>query len=391
MMRFIALATLFGSTLAQQMQLANNYSGSAFFDLWNYKVGNDVTDFFGNAGNEGVVNYTDQAFAQQQNLLFVNSVGNVIVKTDNFTSGVGNASFVRNSLQLLSKEQITPGTLVIMDAIHMPFGCAVWPAFWFTGGANWPSLGEIDIVENVNLATNNAYSLHTTDGCMASSQVAITGDLVSTDCFNATAFDEGCKVTDSTLSYGSGFANNGGGAFAMLWNDAGIQIWFFPRSSIPADLPTPNPNPSGWGTPTAFYPESTCDTTKFFGPQTMILDINVCGNFAVDVWTTCAAVAPQCTDVVPIASTFDDAYFEIRYITVFSNSTTGSSTPSTTATPVTTSIESVISGSTTFVVVTQTPSTTPSGTSSSMGYSLHAISLSVLAGLFGLVLTLNTM
>ena len=38
----------------------------------------------------------------------------------------------------------------------------------------------------------------------------------------------------------------------------------------------------------------------------------------MDVWTTCDAVAAQCTDVVPIASTFDDAYFEIRYITFFS-------------------------------------------------------------------------
>lgn len=37
----------------------------------------------------------------------------------------------------------------------------------------------------------------------------------------------------------------------------------------------------------------------------------------MDDWTTCAAVAAGCTDVVPIPATFDDAYFEIRYLTVF--------------------------------------------------------------------------
>lgn len=212
------------------------------------------------------------------------------------------------------------------------------------GGPNWPQLGEIDIVENINLATNNAYNLHTTQGCKASTQVQITGDLISTDCFNVTNHDQGCKVTDSDLSYGSGFANNGGGAFAFLWNDDGMKIWFFPRPTIPADLPSANPNPDTWGTPTAFYPSSTCDTTKFFGPQTLILvestvifslptswlttlpeicsyvqEINVCGNFAVEKFNdTCSSVAAQCTDVVPNPAAFDEAYFEIRYITTFS-------------------------------------------------------------------------
>lgn len=174
---------------------------------------------------------------------------------------------------------------------------------------------------------------------MASNQVNFTGNLVNLDCYNATNYDEGCLVWDTDLSYGAGFAANGGGAFAFLWNDDGMKIWFFTRSAVPSDLSTANPNPAGWGTPTAYYPMSTCDMPKYFGPQTMILvesiaissarivdeknfwnqEIDVCGNYAVDDFSqTCSAVAAKCTDLVPIASNFDRAYFEIRYIAVFS-------------------------------------------------------------------------
>ncbi|KDR67418.1 hypothetical protein GALMADRAFT_258371 [Galerina marginata CBS 339.88] len=387
-MRVVVLAALFASGFAQQMQLARNYSGTAFFDLWNYKVGNDATNFWGDPANQGVVNFTDQAFALDQKLLFVNPAGNVVMRADNFTSGAGNASYVRNSVQVLSKDPITPGSLVIMDAVHMPFGCAVWPAFWMNGGANWPKLGEIDIVENVNLATSNAYSLHTEQGCMASHQDAMTGNLVHTDCFNQTDFDTGCKVQDSDLSYGSGFANNGGGAFAFLWNDDGMKIWFFPRPTVPADLSTATPNPANWGTPTAFYSSATCDTTKFFGPQTMILEIDVCGNFAVDDFSsTCSAVAAQCTDVVPNPAAFDNAYFEIRYLTVFSSSTTGITTTSSSATSLSTAGPSTDSPSS--AVSSQLPSTPT--TAKSSGQSLYTLGpFSVLAGIVGLIFSLSS-
>lgn len=67
-------------------------------------------------------------------------------------------------------------------------------------------------------------------------------------------------------------SRNGGGVYALEWSSTGkgIQAWFFPRSSIPANLASEHPDPSTWGTPTAAWPESGCDSSKHFGPQTLI-------------------------------------------------------------------------------------------------------------------------
>jgi beta-glucanase (GH16 family) len=42
-------------------------------------------------------------------------------------------------------------------SIKIPKGQGIWPAFWMLGGNNWPTTGEIDIMENVGNQPNTVY------------------------------------------------------------------------------------------------------------------------------------------------------------------------------------------------------------------------------------------
>nr|BFE68057.1 glycoside hydrolase family 16 protein [Actinoplanes digitatis] len=42
-------------------------------------------------------------------------------------------------------------------SIKVPKGQGIWPAFWMLGGNNWPTTGEIDIMENVGNQPNTVY------------------------------------------------------------------------------------------------------------------------------------------------------------------------------------------------------------------------------------------
>ena len=119
--------------------------------------------------------------------------------------------------------------------------------------------------------------------------------------------------------------------YALLWNTTGISVWFFPRASIPADLPTDSPNPAGWGLPTAFYPQTSCDFSTFFTPQTLIIDTTICGNFAGQPNVFAQTCPGTCLDLVQDPANFDNAYFEISYIKLFEQCN-GTCTPLSTTT-----------------------------------------------------------
>jgi hypothetical protein len=133
-------------------------------------------------------------------------------------------------------------------------------------GSNWPNNGEIDIIEGVNTQSNNQMTLHTSDGCSINNS-GFSGSLETSNCYveaSGQSTNAGCGIlSSSSQSYGDGFNQANGGVYATEWTSSGINIWFFSRSSIPSDITSGNPNPSGWGTPAAAF-SGSCDIDSHF-------------------------------------------------------------------------------------------------------------------------------
>jgi len=263
-------------TATSAWKLIDSHSGSNFFDGWDYFTGADPT--------HGIVDFLDESSARSAGILEVNSAGNAIMRVETTPNVSGN----RKSIRMTTKTGFNGG-LVIMDAVHMPTGCGIWPAFW-TNGPNWPNVGEIDIIEGVHDYTNNQATVHTSAGCtLASSNansLSISGSVIGgTDCSALDTGNQGCGIRASTANtYGPGFNSNGGGVYAMKWDTTGVAVYFFPRGSIPSDITAETPLPDSWGRAQARWPAAACDPFKFFNNHHAIFDTTLCGDWAGGVW-----------------------------------------------------------------------------------------------------------
>ena len=242
--------------------------------------------------------------------------------------------------------------------------CGTWPAFWLLGSSDpapWPEAGEIDILENVNDAQSNGYTLHTSAGFVAENHTAaeMKGRLVTGNCdVNAQGQEKnvGCGIVDGqeTKSYGDGFNDNNGGVFATLVDELGVRIWFFPRDKLPADITAhqpvppcwnmtgggaleprhdgeqpmpihmPNGTESTWDIPNAIFtsPDNGADGMKrHFRDMQIIFNTAFCGDWAGKVWEsspTCKALAPTCQDFVSNhPKEFEEVYWAINGVRVF--------------------------------------------------------------------------
>lgn len=272
------------------------------------------------------MNYVNRDTAQSNGLINASSSNGVYIGVDhsNTASKPG-----RNSVRLESTNTYTHG-LVILDLAHMPGSvCGTWPAFWMLG-SNWPSNGEIDIIEGVNDQSQNQMTLHTSDGCSIENS-GFSGTLDTSNCYvdaSGQSANSGCAIQNSnTQSYGSGFNNAGGGVYATEWTGDAISVWFFPSSSIPSDISSGSPDPTGWGTPAAKFAGS-CDIDSHFNDLQIVFDITFCGDWAGadSVWggSSCSSKASTCNDYVQNnPSAFKDTYWQLNSLKVYQESSSG--------------------------------------------------------------------
>lgn len=291
----------------------DEYSGSTFFDNWDFYTGADPTN--------GLVNYVNRTTSFAQNLTYVQDDGIVIMKGDD-TTWLGQGVY-RNSVRISSIAQYTTG-LFILDLNRAPWGCGTWPAFWTLGnGLSWPYAGEIDIIEGVHDNEHNQVAWHTGPGCTLTPTANFTGSIVqqngqnNLNCNGLINQNSGCGVTEwSRASYGPYFDSIGGGAFAMKWDEDGIAVWSFYRATIPKDILAGSPDPSQWGVPSAALAPSNCDPLKYFVNHSIIFDITFCGDWAGNSYAT-SGCPGTCENTLMVPTNFVNATWSINSLKVY--------------------------------------------------------------------------
>ncbi|EHY55154.1 hypothetical protein HRR83_005595 [Exophiala dermatitidis] len=316
---FLLLASVHCQLTFAAYQLVQDYSGDAFYKGFDFFTDADPTD--------GLVQFKSLEEANSTGLAGFIDAGNssfaIFMGVDTKEVAPQGRASVR-----VASTQTFQHALVIADISHMPGGvCGSWPAFWMVG-ADWPSNGEIDIVEGVNAQAANSMTLHTGQGAVVSDGKDFTGELVTPNCdINAPnqPMNAGCSIGDtSNLTFGSEFNNAGGGVFATEWTSDFIKIWFFPRGSLPENVASGSPAPSdSWGTPNSLF-QGKFNIDDHFRDLQIVFDTTFCGQWAGTVWnsSSCATLAPTCEDYVANnPQDFTEAYWAINSLQVFQDDT----------------------------------------------------------------------
>ncbi|CAD6499822.1 BgTH12-03928 [Blumeria graminis f. sp. triticale] len=325
--------TCTSTTLSAYILSADDtYSGNSFFDKFNFYNNGDP--------NRGFVQYQDQNTAYNSKLISINQAQQAYIGVDSSNVLDLNSGRGRSSIRLETKKTYQYG-LFVLDLAHMPSNtCGTWPAFWTTNDQDWPRWGEIDILENIHENNNTLEALHTSPGCtvagnqkgnqMSGRQTTYNCDGAATSSpYGPQGSGQGCSADNTNPNnYGTSFNDNGGGIYAMEWNNQAISIWHFGRNNIPNDLSAGAPNPTGWGQPVFTTAQGSCNIDDHFKDQKVIIDNAFCGNWAGQdaLWqqTSCyrsnPSQYPTCASYVAAnPGAYKESYWLINSLRVYQN------------------------------------------------------------------------
>lgn len=303
--------------------IQDTYEGETFFDTFDFYTGADPTN--------GLVTFVDKQTAFNTSLAYVTPQNKVIMHGDNTTwlpSGTN-----RKSVRISSQAIYNTG-LFVLDLDMAPWGCGVWPAFWTVGSGTWPGNGEIDIIEGVHDNEHNQVTWHTAPGCNLTATTNFTGTIVQTNgvdnlqCNALINNNAGCGITEwSRASYGPYFDSQGGGVFAMKWDNNGIAAWSFYRAAIPENIAQGLPDPSTWGEPVAALAPTSCNISQFFANHSIVFDITFCGDWAGNSYAT-SGCPGTCEERLMDPSNFVNASWIINSLKVYKSATISSGSSS---------------------------------------------------------------
>lgn len=108
----------------------------------------------------------------------------------------------------------------------------------------------------------------------------------------------------------------------MELRDAGIRVWMFARDDIPSDISNSSstPDPSTWGEAMADFPSTHCDIGSHFKNQSIIANIDICGDLAgaSTYYTDLYDCPDTCTQwAAENGANFTNAYWEFNSFKVY--------------------------------------------------------------------------
>jgi beta-glucanase (GH16 family) len=163
--RFLVAAAVVTLTLGAGLFTASRHDTADAAVVWNEEfngangAGVDTSKWNFDTGGGGFGNSELEYYNSGTSNVHTDGQGHLVIEARRESGGhscwYGTCQWTSGRIQTAGKFTQQYGH--IEARIQVPKGNGLWPAFWMLGGSNWPTDGEIDIMENVGRDPNTVY------------------------------------------------------------------------------------------------------------------------------------------------------------------------------------------------------------------------------------------